>query len=276
MHKPSSTAPGVATSSRQPLQTVIKALATLRLFTVEREWLGVREVSRLLDLNTATVHNLLRTLSDTGLVEQHPETKKYRLGLGIVRLAGTKLAQLDVVTAASGPMKHLLDKTRETISLAVLYGDELLYVAKMESPQQVRVASRIGGGAPLHASAHGQSLLAFLDDASVSRLLRQPLASFTSATVTSMSKLRAEFEQVRARDYAIDCGSYISDVHAVAAPVRDASGLVVASLAIVAPASRMPVGKVKNFALLAKEAAGQVSSALGYHRHAEPGTRLIA
>lgn len=276
MHKPSSTVPEVATRSRQPLQTVIKALATLRLFTIEREWLGVREVARLLDLNTATVHNLLRTLADTGLVEQHAETKKYRLGLGIVRLAGTKLAQLDVVTAASGPMKDLLDKTRETISLAVLYGDELLYVAKMESPQQVRVASRIGGSAPLHASAHGQSILAFLDDASVNRILKQPLRSYTSNTLTAMPKLRAEFERIRARDYAVDCGSYISDVHAVAAPVRDASGHVIASLAIVAPASRIPVGKAKTFALLAKEAAGHVSSALGYHRYAEPATQLIA
>lgn len=74
-------ATAVSTSSRQPLQTVVKALATLGLFTVEREWLGVREIGRMLDLNSATVHNLLRTL------------------------AGTKLAQLDVVTAASGPMK---------------------------------------------------------------------------------------------------------------------------------------------------------------------------
>jgi DNA-binding IclR family transcriptional regulator len=70
---------------------------------------------------------------DTGLVEQHLETKKYRLGLGLVRLAGTKLAQLDVVTASAGPMKELLNKTGETISLAVLYGDELVYLARMES-----------------------------------------------------------------------------------------------------------------------------------------------
>src|SRR6478752_2688338 len=112
-------APAVAsTSSRQPLQTVVKALATLRLFSVEREWLGVREIGRLLELNSATVHNVLRTLAGSGLVEQHPETRKYRLGLGLVKLAGTKLAQLDLVTAASGPMKELMEQTRETITLS--------------------------------------------------------------------------------------------------------------------------------------------------------------
>jgi IclR family transcriptional regulator, KDG regulon repressor len=261
-------------TSRQPLQTVIKALATLRLFTIEREWLGVRETARLLDLNSATVHNLLRTLEGTGLVEQHPETKKYRLGLGIVQLAGTKLAQLDVVTAASGPMKDLLDKTRETISLAVLYGDDLLYLAKLESPQPVRVASRIGGGAPLHASAHGKSLVAFLDDASINRILAPPLRAYTPATVTDPVSLRAELQQIRAQGYAIDCGAYLQGVHAVAAPVRDASGHVVASVAIVAPDSRLPAGKVKAFAKLVKEAAGRISTALGC-KDAAPGVRIM-
>jgi DNA-binding IclR family transcriptional regulator len=275
MPKASSKAPDAPKSARQPLQTVVKALATLRLFSVDREWLGVREVARLLDLNSATVHNLLRTLADTGLVEQHPETKKYRLGLGIVQLAGTKLAQLDVVTAASGPMKELLEKTRETISLAMLYGDQLLYVAKMESPQQVRVASRIGGGAPLHASAHGKALLAFLDDTTVDRLLKLPLPSYTPTTVTDLRKLRKEFEQIRAQDYAVDLAGYIADVHAVAAPVRDASGHVIASLAIVALAGRLPAGKVKAYAMLVRDAAGRVSAALGY-RYVAPGLRITA
>lgn len=252
--------------ARQPLQTVVKALATLRLFTLEREWLGVREIARLLDINSATVHNLLRTLMDTGLIEQHHETKKYRLGLGLVRLAGTKLAQLDVVTASAEPMKDLLNKTGETISLAVLYGDELVYLAKMESLQAVRVASRIGGGAPLHASAHGKSLLAFLDDDSINRLLTPPLLSYTAATVTDVRTLRAELKQIRVQDYAVDRGAYLPDVNAVAAPIRDSSGHVIASLAIVALASRFPAAKVKTYAALVKNAAGRISSALGY-RH---------
>ncbi len=272
MNKPLET-PHVFPRARQPLQTVVKALATLRLFTLEREWLGVREIARLLDINSATVHNILRTLMDTGLIEQHPESKKYRLGLGLVRLAGTKLAQLDVVTASAGPMKDLLTETGETISLAVLYGNDLVYLAKMESLQAVRVASRIGGGAPLHASAHGKSLLAFLDDDSINRLLTPPLLSYTSATVTDVRKLRAELKQIRVQDYAVDRGAYLPDVNAVAAPIRDASGHVIASLAIVALASRLPVAKVKTYAALVKGAAGRISSALGY-RYVAPNVRV--
>jgi DNA-binding IclR family transcriptional regulator len=256
--------PPVRQSARQPLQTVVKALATLKLFSVEREWLGVREIGRLLDLNSATVHNLLRTLAGSGLVEQHAETKKYRLGLGLVKLAGTKLAQLDLVTAASGPMKELMERTRETITLSVLYGNDLLYLAKFESPQPVRVASRIGGGAPIHASANGKSLLAFRDDAEIERLLAAPLRRFTPDTVTDVRKLRAELRQIRLQDYAVDFGGYIAEVHAVGAPIRDATGTVVASIGIVAPAGRLPASKVKAFAALAKEAAARISTSLGW------------
>jgi len=264
MVKPAPPAAAVSKSSRQPLQTVVKALATLRLFTVEREWLGVREIGRLLDLNSATVHNLLRTLAGSGLVEQHPETRKYRLGLGLVKLAGTKLAQLDVVTAASGPMKELMEHTRETITLSVLYGSDLLYLAKFESPQPVRVASRIGGGAPIHASANGKALLAFRPEHEIERLLVAPLRRYTPDTVVDARRIRTELRTIRTQDYAVDFGGYIADVHAVAAPVRDATGSVVASLGIVAPAGRLPASKVKSFAALARDAAGRISTSLGW------------
>ena len=271
MTKPAKDGVPVATSTRQPLQTVVKALATLRLFTVEQEWLGVREIGRMLDVNSATVHNLLRTMAGSGLVEQHPETKKYRLGLGLVKLAGTKLAQLDVVTAASGPMKELMEKTRETITLSVLYGNDLLYLAKLESPQPVRVASRIGGGAPIHCSANGKSLLAFRPDDEIDRLLTGPLRRFTPETVTDPRKVRNELRQIRMQDYAVDFGGYIADVHAVAAPVRDVTGSVVASIGIVAPAGRLPRAKVKAFATLATHAAGRISASLGW---SESGRQL--
>jgi len=264
MVKPAPPAAAVSKSSRQPLQTVVKALATLRLFTVEREWLGVREIGRLLDLNSATVHNLLRTLAGSGLVEQHPETRKYRLGLGLVKLAGTKLAQLDVVTAASGPMKELMEHTRETITLSVLYGSDLLYLAKFESPQPVRVASRIGGGAPIHASANGKALLAFRPEHEIERLLVAPLRRYTPDTVVDARRIRTELRTIRTQDYAVDFGGYIADVHAVAAPVRDATGSVVASLGIVAPAGRLPASNVKSFAALARDAAGRISTSLGW------------
>jgi DNA-binding IclR family transcriptional regulator len=254
----------VKQSSRQPLQTVVKALDILRLFAVDREWLGVREIGRILELSSASVHNLLRTLAASGLVEQNAETKKYRLGLGLVKLAGTKLAQLDLVTAASGPMKTLMEKIGETITLSVLYGNDLLYLAKLESSKPVRVASRIGGGAPIHCSANGKALLAYRSESEIDKVLAGPLRRFTDQTETDPKKLRNEFKQIRSQGYAVDFGGYIEEVHAVAAPIRDQSGQVIASIGIVIPGSRFPRAKMKDHAKLAKSAADQISASLGW------------
>jgi DNA-binding IclR family transcriptional regulator len=161
-------------------------------------------------------------------------------------------------------MKELMEKTRETITLSVLYGHELLYLAKLESPQPVRVASRIGGGAPIHASANGKSLFAFQDEREIERVLTSTLSRYTPATVTDVRKLRSELRQIREQDYAVDFGGYIAGVHAVAAPIRDASNRVVASIGIVAPAGRLPRGKVKSYATLARNTAARISSALGH------------
>jgi hypothetical protein len=105
-------------ASRQPLRTVAKALDVLRLLNLEQQWLGVREIARMLKLNSATAHNLLQTLKNYGLVDQDPDTKKYQLGLGLIQLAGTKLGRLDLVTVASPFMKNVMELTGETITLS--------------------------------------------------------------------------------------------------------------------------------------------------------------
>lgn len=157
-----------------------------------------------------------------------------------------------------------MEKTRETITLSALYGNNLLYLAKFESPQPVRVALRIGGGAPILASANGKSVLAFRADAEIDRLLARPLCRFTRDTVTDARKIRSELRQIRVQGYTVDFGGYIAEVHAVGAPIRDSTGAVIASLGIVAPSGRFPLAKVKAFAALAKHAAARISESLGF------------
>ncbi|HZQ60870.1 MAG TPA: IclR family transcriptional regulator [Casimicrobiaceae bacterium] len=251
-------------TSRAPLRTVVNALALLRAFDVDEEWLGVRELARMLDLNSASVHNLLSTLVSAGFVEQDAKTRKYRLGLGLIKLAGVKLAQLDIVAVASPLMKELMEATGETITLSVLHGDELLYLAKLESPQPVRVASRIGGSAPIHCSANGKALLAFRSEVEIDRLLAKPLRRFTEATVIDRAKIKEDLNRVRSQDYATDFGAYIDGVHAVAAPVRDAQNQVIASIGVIAPAARLQRSKVAQRAAQAIKTARAIALGLGW------------
>jgi len=253
-------------SPQGTVQTVSKALALLELFTTDVEWLGVREIGRILDINNATVHNLLRTLASSGFVEQHPETRKYRLGLALVRLAGTKLAQLDLVKVCSPHMKALMEKTGETVTLSVLHGSELLYLAKNESTEPMRVASRVGGSAPLHCSANGKALLAFIEEPQLSQFFSQPLKRFTSETIVDSEIVRAELQDIRRLGYAVDLGGYLPGVNAVGAPIRDQTHKVVASLGIVGPASRLKEEKLTFCTIHVQEAAAEMSRLLGWNR----------
>lgn len=250
--------------SRQPLRTVVNALALLRAFDINEEWLGVRELGRKLELNSASVHNLLSTLAATGFVEQDTKSRKYRLGLGLVKLAGVKLAQLDIVSLAGPILKDLSISTGETITLSVLYGDDLLYLAKVESAQPVRVSSRVGGSAPIHCSANGKALLAFRPEKEIDRLLSRPLRKFTEATVTDPARIKDDLRQVRAQGFAKDFGAYLEGVNAVAAPVRDAQGAVVASIGVVAPALRMQRTRLNKYSRAAVAAANQIGGRLGW------------
>lgn len=251
--------------SRQPLRTVVNALALLHAFEINEEWIGVRELGRKLKLNGASVHNLLSTLAGAGFVEQDPNTRKYRLGLGLVKVAGIKLAQLDIVSLAAPVLKELSNTTGETITLSVLYGDDLLYLAKVESAQPVRVSSRVGGSAPIHCSANGKALLAFRPDAEIERLLARPLQRYTDATVTDPLKIKEDLGRIRAQGFATDFGAYLDGVHAVAAPVRNAQGAVVASIGVIAPASRMQRNKLKQYSLTAVSAADQIAVRMGWN-----------
>lgn len=250
-------------TARQPVQTVNKALSVLELFKPDVEWLGVREISRTLAMNSATVHNILRTLSHSGFVEQDESTKKYRLGLKVVQLAGAKLAQMDLVSYSTDHMKNLKELSNETITLSILHENKLLYLAKLESSEPVRVASHVGGSAPLHCSANGKAILAFLPNhASV---LPSRLQTFTAKTVTDMTQLDIELEAIRRQGYAIDVGGYLEDVNAVGAPIFAGTRGVVASIAVIGPATRMDEVKLQMSATHVRDAAARISRALGWN-----------
>ena len=128
--------------SRTGLMTSLNnALKLLKQFTLVTPVLGVSELAARLDLNKATVFNMLKTFEAHGLVVQEPKSKKYMLGPAIIELAGTKLAQDDLPQVSRRYLAQLSSETRETAHLATLYESEVLYLDKVDSPQPVWVAA---------------------------------------------------------------------------------------------------------------------------------------
>jgi IclR family acetate operon transcriptional repressor len=246
------------------IQSVQRATRLLKAFENGPTELGVTELSRRVALHKSTVSRLLATLEREGLLERVPETDKYRLGFMLVRLAG-QVAHFGDVRAAARPLLiELTERSRETVHLAVLDGDEVVNVEQISGPHLVRDTNWVGRRTPLNCVANGKALLAFLSPRDTDRILAGPLPRFTERTITDPQRLRAELAAVRERGYAHALGEIEEGLNAVAAPVRDAAGTVVAAVSISGPAYRVTADRIPALGALVVGAAAQISTRLGF------------
>jgi DNA-binding IclR family transcriptional regulator len=246
------------------IQSVRRAASLLRAFGHGASELGVSELGRRLNLHKSTVSRLLSTLESEGLLERAPGTEKYRLGPEIARLAGRAEPLGDVRDVARPFLVELAEVTRETANLAVLDGDEVNNVDQVSGPHLVRVGNWVGRRTPLHCVANGKALLAFLPLVDLERLTAGPLAAFTSLTLTRIDALRACLAQVRQLGYATALGEIEEGLNAIAAPIWDADGNVVAAISVSGPAYRVTAERVPELGQITRDFGQRVSQRLGY------------
>jgi DNA-binding IclR family transcriptional regulator len=246
------------------IQSVQRATRLLKAFDSGPAELGVMELSRRVDLHKSTVSRLLATLESEGLIERVPETDKYRLGFMLMRLAGQVTHFGDVREAARPMLVELSERSRETVHLAVLDGDEVVNVEQISAPHLVREANWVGRRTPLNCVANGKALLAFQPEATIARVLAGPLPRYTERTIADPARLRRELAQVRERGYAQALGEIEEGLNAVAAPIRDAVGAVVAAVSISGPAYRVTADRIPDLGALVVTAAANISARLGY------------
>jgi DNA-binding IclR family transcriptional regulator len=224
---------------------------------------GVTELARRLGLHKSTASRLLATLERRGLVEQDEESGKYRLGLVVIRLAERAERTLDLRSIAMPELERLARLTRETTGLGALDGDQLMTVAQADGPNLIAVGDWTGRATPLHCVASGKVLLAALAEREVLRIVRKGLPAYTERTVTQLEPLLAELARVRRRGFATALGEYELGLNAVAAPVHDARGAVIAAVDIWGPAFRLTPRRIPELAVQAREAATAISVRLG-------------
>jgi IclR family acetate operon transcriptional repressor len=245
------------------LGSVANAARVLKSFTAsEREW-GVSDLARRLGVAKSTAHRLLTTLTDEGLLEQDPETGRYRLGLAVFDLAAA-MPSLDLHEAVLAPMTALRNRTGETVQVAVLDRREVVYIERLDSPNTLRLFLEVGRRNSAHCTGCGKALLAFSPPELVDRLLDGwRLTRRTPHTITTVAALRAELRETRQRGYACNRHESEMGVVSVAAPIRDLSGRVVAAISVAGPATRLEPGELE-FAQATMEAAASISRRLGH------------
>jgi DNA-binding IclR family transcriptional regulator len=245
------------------LQSVRRALLALELISEHGE-LGVTELGRKLGVHKATASRLIATLAERGFVERDPLTEKFRLGYGLISLAGAAVGGNDLVRAARPILDELAERTTETVNLGVLTGDSVVYVDQITGTRAIVSVSWVGRRTPLHCTSNGKVILAFATEVERERLLRSPFTKLTPRTITDVRKLRAQLEEIRVRGYAQTIEELEEGLNAVSAPVRGMNGELVAALSVSGPAFRMRPVDLPRMGKLTAEAARAISRRLGY------------
>ena len=246
------------------LRSVNRALTALELVADAGE-LGVTELGRRLGVHKATASRLAATLAERGLLERDPQTDRYHLGFGLVRLAGAAMARLDLVSAARAAMDDLAERTHETVTIGVLSGDDVVSVDQVTGTRSIVSVSWVGKRTPLHTTSTGKVFLAFMDESErEKRLGASPLEAATPRSVSSAETLRGQLDEIRRRGYAQTLEELEVGLNAVAAPVRQADGQVTAALSVSGPSFRLRPVDLPRIGQQTIEAADAISRRLGF------------
>jgi len=248
----------------QLLASVSNAARVLKEFGKGEQELGVSELARRLGLGKSSTHRLVHTLAVERLLEQNPQTGHYRLAVTMHQLGAQVQEAVDLHTAANPVVEQLRNLTKETVQIAVLDGRHVVYVERRESPQTVRLFGRVGHRNHAHCTSTGKVLLASLPRDELDALLAGwRLPRRTPYTITTHAALLAELDAVRQQGWAENVNESEVGVASVAAPIRDATG-VVAAVSIAGPIQRLEDAALRRHVRPVVDAAAAISRRLGW------------
>jgi DNA-binding IclR family transcriptional regulator len=246
------------------VQSVDRAVTIMEILARSGES-GVTDIARELTVHKSTAFRLVAALERRGLVEQTEDRGKYRLGMGLLRLAGATTARLDIVQESRPVCRKLATDTGETVNIAVLSESSALYLDQIAGSSALQPHNWVGQHIPLHATANGKVLLSGLSEEEMDKTLHS-LPAYTDSTVTSRRALRSALQEIRDAGYAVAVDELEVGLTALAAPIRNAHGDVIASVSVSGPSFRLEP-RVDEVVPQLVEAAAEVSHRLGWgHR----------
>lgn len=251
------------------VQTIERVSLILDILAQNPMGISIRELSSKVNLPKGTTHRLLSSLAYLGYVRQDPKTRNYLLGFKLVELGNILLSQLDLRKEAEPFLRELAEKTKETIHMVILDGNEVVYIDKVEmdhNPSGLRMASRIGLRNPAHSSAVGKVLLSHFTDEELNKFYKgKSLSKRTENTITDAAQLKEHLKIVRNQGYAIDDEENEKGVRCVGAPIFNRTGNPVAAISISGPAFRVTKKKIlESLKKEVMETALKISQQLGY------------
>ena len=258
-----SAASGGREAGPSQVQSVDRAIAILFLLA-QRGGAGVTEVAAELGVHKSTAFRLIGALESGTLIDQDGERGKYRLGRGILRLAAATVGRLELQTESRSTCRKLAAELGEAVNLAILDSDEATNILQEYGTSSITGRNWIGQRTPLHATASGKVLLAHMDAVAVKEILAAKVHRYTPHTVTEPTALEAELARVREQGWACTAEEFEIGLNAVAAPVFDATGEVIAAIGVSGPSYRPTAESFPPVATHLLASAREISARLGY------------
>jgi IclR family pca regulon transcriptional regulator len=219
------------------VQSLERGLAVIRAFDAEHPELTLSDVARATGLTRAAARRFLLTLCDLGYVRS--DGRLFALTARVLELGYAYLSALSLPEVAEPHLEALVARVRESSSMSVLDGDDIVYVARVPTSRIMRVAINVGTRFPAYATSMGRVQLAGLSDEDLTAYLeRVDLKRLTSHTLATEAELRGELARIRAQGWALVDQELEEGLRSVAVPIRDRDGAVVAAVNVSAHASR--------------------------------------
>jgi DNA-binding IclR family transcriptional regulator len=253
---------GVPRLEYAPRGAIDRALELLSITAYAGEPLSLGEAASQAGLSKPTTHRILKILVARGLLRQD-KNRMYRLGAQAYALATATLSHIELAREAQVGLDWLKTVTPESTHFAALVGDTVVYVAKTEGTRPYRMASTIGSKLPVHSTAIGKALLAFLPPERADLILPDTLERLTDATITDPAELKKQFPEIRARGYAIDDEENEDDIRCIGAPVFGPANEVVGGVSVSAPSFNLSLSEANALAPSVVAAAAVISRAIG-------------
>jgi DNA-binding IclR family transcriptional regulator len=254
---------GDSVAPQYPIESVDKALKLLLLLGEQPE-IRLSEATRYLGVASSTAHRLLAMLAYRGFVRQDPVSKVYRPGPALTSVAFAIFARMDIGRTATPVLRALSERLRETVHVGMLDGAAVRFIAAVEGPTAVRVASRLGRTMPAHCTSTGKAMLAQLSKQELRQLLPdEELQPVTPHSITSRTALEAELARVRERGYAVNRGESEEGVASVAVPIPTRAPGLALALNLAAPQDRLPKSQYSTVAAALVGAAKEIGDQLG-------------
>jgi len=249
------------------MKSLEKTIKILDYLSEAERTVGITELSLKLNLPKSTVHRILKNLLKYSIVEQEPETSRYKIGLRLLKYSNSLLKSFDLRQIAQPILKRVCQETGETTFLTIWHNHQGICIDSIfpSSKINTHLFVEIGKEMPFHCAASSKVILANQSLEEIKKIIKQaPLPRHTPYTITDAEQLMNHLLEIRKQGFAFCEEELEEGIKAIAAPIKNLQGKTIASITITGLASRLPLDNREELIDLVTTAAKEISKKLGY------------